>query len=163
MAWFPRRGSAPQPPWRQPGWGPSLPPSKDGQSLLTQHRASQRFTCRLTGPGFRYSQEPTSVQPLLSTPNRLVHYCASLTWSPTLPSPRCHPVRGGFSASHVSVGTSLAAVLHVMPSLRLPCFQVSVPRDSKAGDLPGMTLHHTTDYQPKAGNGFGRFLRMAPV
>lgn len=38
-----------------------------------------------------------------------------------------------------------AAVLHVEPSLRLPTFVVSVPRDSKAGHLPDPTLQRTTD------------------
>ncbi len=38
MAWFPRRGSAPQPPLRQQGWGPSPPPSGNDQSQPNSHR-----------------------------------------------------------------------------------------------------------------------------
>jgi hypothetical protein len=79
-----------------------------------------------------------------------------LTESPTLaPTWLPHQVVGrqGFPRYVLVTAVDCAAVLSVVPSLRLPrvCL-VSVPRDSKAGHLPGTTVQRTPDYLFR-GNG----------
>lgn len=96
---------------------------------------------------FRLSlaQDQHRVSPCFIATHRISHPCAS-------PVANQINSRQGFPRYLPTTASSCAAVLHVMPSLRLPSCLVSVPRDSKAGDLPGMTLQRTPDYLFR-GNG----------
>jgi len=83
-----------------------------------------------------------------------------LNESPPLAPAVAKPVNGRqrFPRYLPATADGYAAALSVYPSLRLPPFGVSVPRDSKAGDLPGYTGQSATDYlHLPRGNGLTIF------
>jgi hypothetical protein len=107
------------------------------------------------GCSFR-SQEHPLVLPLLSA-QAITRHGTTCRISPSCASP-VPPGSIAVRGSHV-----IRELLRVItPPISMsnhrntltPVAQVSVPRDSKASHLPGLTLHQSTNYQPAAGNGF---------
>ena len=130
MAWFPRRGSAPQPPLRQQGWGPSPPPSGNDQSQPNSHRLPANTPFNRS----RLSRaEHPSVLPCTSA--QLAP--ALLVWSPALaPFPGatrywpsalptlCQPY---CAASRRRVPNQTIAYAHPLRGVRGPRFQSGSP------------------------------------
>jgi hypothetical protein len=152
---------------------PANPPVPPGDALWVPPHCAELRDCQsrlchvcqhLPVPGFTSPFvrlqlsliEPASVQPYQSAQACARHYLPHLPLLRLPAANRSLAVRG----SHVS----RELLQHIAPPrssshhrIRLPGCPVSAPRDSKAGDLPGVMLHHATDYWPTASNGSMRF------